>query len=262
MSFLTSLMLIIPSVLFAQTRVVLDNYFNHEINSKTGKVFHYTWTDTSINGYSQWGQMFIQCGAKISMLKTAPTNENLSKANIYIIVDPDTPAETPHPNYISDADANVIVNWVKEGGVLVLLANNKGNCEFEHLNHLSENFGIHFNEVSLNDEIGDKWHMAVVTDLPESGFFTGINKIYMKGISSLSLSKSAKAALVKNGNVLMAHSEFGKGFVFAIGDPWIYNEYIGHVRLPEDYQNHKAAENFTGFLLREAKARKKINKSH
>jgi len=42
---------------------------------------------------------------------------------------------------------------------------------------------------------------------------------------------------------------------FAIGDPWIYNEYIDHDRLPESFENRKAAENLTELLLSYAKKR-------
>jgi len=49
--------------------------------------------------------------------------------------------------------------------------------------------------------------------------------------------------------VLMAENKFGKGYVFAIGDPWIYNEYIDHDRLPQSFDNRKAAENLTALLL-------------
>ena len=47
----------------------------------------------------------------------------------------------------------------------------------------------------------------------------------------------------------MAASKYGKGFVFAVGDPWLYNEYIDNRKLPEDFNNYKAAENFIKWLL-------------
>ena len=47
----------------------------------------------------------------------------------------------------------------------------------------------------------------------------------------------------------MAETKYGKGYVFAIGDPWIYNEYIDNDKLPVGFENHKAAENLTDLLL-------------
>lgn len=34
-------------------------------------------------------------------------------------------------------------------------------------------------------------------------------------------------------------------YIFAIGDPLIYNEYIDHAILPDTFENLKAAENLT-----------------
>ena len=50
---------------FAQPVVGIDNWFNRETNAKTGKPFHYLWTDTEWSGYSRWGEIFIRRGAKI-----------------------------------------------------------------------------------------------------------------------------------------------------------------------------------------------------
>jgi unsaturated rhamnogalacturonyl hydrolase len=68
-------------------------------------------------------------------------------------------------------------------------------------------------------------------------------------VSDLSLSGKAEAILTENGKVLIAECRYGKGYVFAIGDPWVYNEYIDHDRLPESFENRKAAENLTELLL-------------
>lgn len=233
----------------AQVKVVLDNYYNHETNPKTGKLYHYLWSDTAISGYSQWGQIFERKGAVLDTLQRAPTLTNLQRADIYIIVDPDIPTENPHPNYIMPKDIHAIVQWVKEGGVLALMANDSGNCEFHHLNELAAHFGLHFNEVSLNDVIGRRWEMGAETDLPKSPIFHDVKKIYLKGISDFAVSGPATPILVKNGHILMAESHVGKGYVFAVGDPWIYNEYIGHHSLPASFQNYKAAQNLTDYLI-------------
>lgn len=233
----------------AQVKVVLDNYYNHETNPKTGKLYHYLWSDKAISGYSQWGQIFERKGAVLDTLQRAPTLADLHNADIYIIVDPDIPAENPHPNYIMPKDIHAIVQWVKEGGVLALMANDSGNCEFQHLNELAAHFGLHFNEVSLNDVIGRQWEMGAETDLPNNPIFSGVKKIYLKGISDLAVSAPAKPLLIKNKHILMAVSHVGRGYVFAVGDPWIYNEYIGHHSLPASFQNYKAAENLTDYLI-------------
>lgn len=74
----------------------------------------------------------------------------------------------------------------------------------------------------------------------------------MKEVSPVSVSGKAKPVLVdgNSGNaVFIAESKYGKGYVLAVGDPWLYNEYIDNHRLPKDFENLKAAENFCIFLL-------------
>lgn len=233
----------------AQVTVGLDNYYNHEINAKTGKAFHYLWDDAAFSGFSQWGKIFAASGASLTTLPAEPDADRLKDVDIYIIVDPDTTTENPSPHYISGKDVKTIGKWVKKGGVLVLMANDKGNCEFTHLNRLAAQFGLHFNPVSLNKVTGRQWEMGAITDLPQHPVFKDVRKIYMKEVSSLNVSGAAKPVLVKDGQVLMAESRYGKGFVFAVGDPWIYNEYIGHALLPADFENHRAAQNLTGYLI-------------
>lgn len=238
--------------IIAQPVVGLDNWFNHETNAKTGKPYHYLWSDTEFSGYSRWGEIFTGRGAKITTVGK-PDASALKKIKVYIIVDPDTTTENPNPNYINAKDISSIRNWVKGGGVLAVLANDGPNCEFTHLNKLMAEFGMKFNHVTLHPVTGTNYEMGASTNLPDHPLFKGVTKIYLKEIADLNLSGTAKAILTEKGRVLIAENKFGKGYVFAIGDPWIYNEYIDHDRLPESFENRKAAENLTDLLLGYAK---------
>lgn len=239
----------------AQIKVGLDNWFNNETNAKTGKSFHYLWTDTAFSGYSRWGKIFEKEGALLSTLKK-PTPAELAKINIYIIVDPDTTTENPTPNYIEKDDIDAIVKWVKNGGVLILLTNDAPNCEFMHTNQLTANFGMTFNHVTLHPVTGNQYDMGAFIHLPSHPLFNGVNKIYLKEISSLKLWGSAKPVLAENGVNFMAEAQIGKGYVFAVGDPWIYNEYMDHDKLPSSFDNRKAAENLTKLLMSKVPAKK------
>ncbi len=232
----------------AQPVVGLDNWFNHETNAKTGMPFHYLWSDTAWSGYSRWGEIFKSRGATISTIGK-PDLGALSKIDIYIIVDPDTTSENPSPNYITAGDIKVIRKWVEDGGVLAVLGNDAPNCEFTHLNLLMKTFGMIFNHVTLHRVNENDFEMGACNDLPDIPLFKGVAKIYIKEISDLSLSGSSKPVLIEKRKVLMAENKYGKGYVFAIGDPWIYNEYIDHDRLPDSFNNRKAAENLTDLLL-------------
>lgn len=232
----------------SQQMVGLDNWYNNETNTRSGKPFHYLWSDTEPSGYSRWGEIFTDRGAKINVVGR-PDATVLSKIDVYIIVDPDTTTETATPNYIVSEDIEAIKQWVEKGGVLALLANDAPNSEFTHLNQLASQFGMTFNHVTLHAVTGTNFEMGACTDLPDHPLFKGVSKIYIKEVSDINLSEPARAILTENGNVLMAESKYGKGYVFVIGDPWIYNEYIDHDRLPESFENRKAAENLTDLLL-------------
>ncbi len=238
---------------YAQKTVAVDNWYNHEINAKTGKIFHYTWDDTQNSGFSQLGDLFKTKGAVLRTIGSKADAKSLAGIDVYIIVDPDTTTESPKPNYLIPSDIKAITKWVKKGGVLLILANDKPNCEFTHLNQLGKKFGLHFNPVILNPVTGKEYNMAAETNLPAHPLFKGVNKIYMKEVSSISLTGRAKAVLTDNQQVFIAENSFGKGYVLAVGDPWLYNEYIDHTMLPADFENLKAAHNLTELLLSKAK---------
>ncbi len=235
--------------------VALDYFFNHEMKKNAeGKEYqyHYVWEDKENSGFSDLGALIESLGAALYKIPKAPMFAELKNVSIYIIVDPDTPQESPNPNYISDSSIVEIVTWVKQGGVLMLMANDIDNCEFEHLNRLSEKFGIHFNEVSRNKVFGTNYDMGRFDKFPNHPIFKNITNIYLKEISTLTLKAPAKPILVDYNDVVMAGSKFGKGFVFAVGDPWLYNEYFDHKKLPEDFQNFEAAKNLFQWLLNKA----------
>jgi hypothetical protein len=234
--------------LYGQQVVGLDNWFNHETNSSTGQPYHYLWSDTEWSGYSRWGEIFRTEGAEIKTVGK-PVSSVLNTLDIYIIVDPDTTTESKAPNYIMPDDIKAIKKWVKKGGVLVVLANDAPNCEFTHLNRLMKNFGIAFNHVTLHPVTGTEFEMGASTTFPDHPLFDGVSKIYLKEVSDIRISGSATPVLTEGGKVLMAENNYGKGYVLAIGDPWIYNEYIDHDRLPGDFENRKASENLTKLLL-------------
>ncbi|MFH0841127.1 MAG: DUF4350 domain-containing protein [Bacteroidota bacterium] len=249
-------LLLIPGIIYpylsAQPVVALDNWFNRETHAKTGQPYHYLWTDTEWSGYSRLGDIFKARGAKNTTIEK-PTLSVLSSTDVYIIVDPDTTTESRSPNYILPEDAKTIKKWVKKGGILAVLANDAPNCEFTHLNKMMAQFGMTFNHVTLHPVTGNNWEMGACTSLPDHQLFRGVSKIYIKEVSDINLSRNARPVLVENGKVLIAETNYGKGYVFAIGDPWIYNEYIDHDRLPDSFENRKAAETLAGMLLEKAK---------
>lgn len=235
----------------AQT-VALDYYFNHETRTgKNGEVirFHYMWEDTANSGFSTWGNIFKSQGAKLTSIEVAPTAQNLKGAAIYIIVDPDTKKENPNPNYISQTDADNIAQWVKDGGVLVMMANDSANVEMEHFNILAGKFGLHFNNDLQNHVIDDAHFEDGAVMISNNPIFKTAQKAFMKDVCSISISGNSQPVLQSAGGFAIATvTRYGKGTVFAVGDPWFYNEYVNG-RLPAGFDNDKAAADLVRYLI-------------
>jgi len=233
-------------------KILLDYYYNNEYKKDitgTNVRFHYTWDDEANSGFSLFGNIFRQYGASIDTLSGAPTAAALKDADVYIITDPDSDKESPHPNYMAPQDAKAVYDWVKAGGVLLLLMNDSGNCEFSHFNLLPEKFGIHFNEDSRNKVPGHEYEKGSFPITVQDAIFKTTKKIYIKEISTLNITHPAKAHFTDGRDVIMAVSKVGKGTVFAVGDPWFYNEYLDGRKLPAVYENFNAATDLVKWLL-------------
>jgi unsaturated rhamnogalacturonyl hydrolase len=195
--------------------VALDCFHNNEPSP------HYTWQLTSVGGYSQLATVVLGLGYDTLSIKTAVDSAVLSNVTLFIIADPDDSSESPSPKLVSDAEADVLDKWVQRGGKLMLLGNNKGNCEFPHFNVLANKFGITFNEdTQAGTDFGP---------LPQtSPLFTGCDTLHIKDMCTLKLVAPAQAVFTFGAAVLIATSTKGTngGTVFALGDPWVYNEYI------------------------------------
>ncbi|MBD0367459.1 MAG: glycoside hydrolase family 88 protein [Flavisolibacter sp.] len=244
--------------------VVLDNYFNNEWKKDaTGRLvrYHYTWEDKANSGFSMLGNIFDIYGATRKSLTEAPNATNLKDASIYIIVDPDTEKETDKPNYVQPAHVQAISNWVKDGGVLVLMGNDSVNAEFQHFNTLAEVFGIHFNQDNFNMVKNDQFEQGEVLVPANNNIFKTGKKLYIKELSTLTTKSPATDLVKKEGKTIIAVAKYGKGTVFALGDPWIYNEYVDGRKLPAEFQNYQAATDLVQWLLQLSKNVKQQGKN-
>lgn len=239
--------------------VVLDYYFNHELKKDpTGATVqhHYIWEQMDLNGYSLFGFVWNKHGLKTKSLKTAPTAQNLKGADVYIIVDPDTEKETASPNYFQHQDIDAIHQWVHNGGVLMLFGNDSGNVELTRFNQLAKKFGVRFNGDSRNRVIGSQYEMGAFTIPANHSIFKTPKKIYIKEYSSQSIFKPASAAFTDGKAVVMSVAKVGKGAVFAVGDPWFYNEYFDGRKLPADLENYKAGNDLVKWAIRQIPAKR------
>jgi len=231
--------------------VVLDTYFNNEWKKdSTGANtrYHYTWDDKKNSGFSKLGELFASHAALAKYLASAPTAKNLENSDIYIIVDPDTEKEAEKPNYMDPLAARIITSWVYAGGVLMLMGNDSGNTELKRFNLLASAFGIRFNEDRFNPVINNQYQQGAVMIPRDHHIFKTAKKIFVKELSTLQVRKPAETVLTKEGKNIMAVAKYGKGMVFVVGDPWLYNEYVDG-KLPPDFDNYKAAEDLVEWLL-------------
>lgn len=234
-----------------KVNVTLDNYYNNEtkeIVKGLKRPYHYLWDGQDNNGFYALGNIFESYGATLHTLAKAPNKRNLRNANIYIIVDPDTEKESLKPNYMNAAQARDIAHWVKTGGVLVLLLNDSGNCDLDKINILSSKFGITFNNDSQNRVQGKNYDQGAVS-VSTNALFQSNRKLYLKEIATIAIHNPAQALVQQDGNIIMATAKYGKGTVFAVGDPWLYNEYVDGRKLPAEYENFDAGRDWVSWLI-------------
>ena len=236
--------------------VLLDYYFNAEVKKdEAGRPapWHYKWEEMPNPGFYVWGHVFRNFGARTESLSAAPTAQNLRGADVYIIVDPDTKEETENPRFIEPPHVRAIADWVRAGGVLVLMGNDAGNAEFDRFNGLAREFGIQFNKDSKNRVQGNNFVEGRVEVAAGHPVFRTARGLYLKEISTLALKPPAEPLLQDKGYVVMAVARHGRGTVFAVGDPWLYNEYVDGRKLPPEFDNYEAARDLSRWLLERAR---------
>ncbi|MDJ0364230.1 glycoside hydrolase family 88 protein [Hymenobacter sp. H14-R3] len=234
--------------------VGLDYYFNHEMrkNAFTGQPeqWHYTWEDRSNGGFWLWGTQLRELGARTVPVPAAPTAATLKGLRVYVIVDPDSKKESPTPNYVSPADGQAVADWVRAGGTLVLLANDTANCEITHFNTLAQRFGMQFTNQSVNMVQGSQFEQGRVDLASGAAVFKQAKAAYVKELSVLALQSPAQPLVTNGGKVIMATAQVGKGRVFVLGDPWLYNEYTDGRKIPATFENFQAGKDLGRWLLK------------
>jgi unsaturated rhamnogalacturonyl hydrolase len=163
-------------------------------------------------------------GAATRTINEPFSARSLKDLDVLIVADPDTPKEAASPNLITDAEIDAAAAWVHEGGTLLLLNNDPGNSEFPRMNALAKRFGIEFEERKHADTAGNS---KLTLTTPQGGWFTPGLKFYGVDLAPLRITaQSADTLLAERDTVMMTASKVGKGQVIALGDPWLYNEYL------------------------------------
>lgn len=232
--------------------VTLDAYYNNEIKKDAkGNDYrwHYAWEEVSNSGNACWGAQFVDRGAVLRTLISAPTADNLKNTNVYVIIDADNIKDNPTPHYMNATEANIIADWVKQGGTLLVMANDSVNADLVHMNLLTEKFGVSATNQSVNMVKGNDFEMGNVFAVNGNGVFSESIKMHLKEVSALNV-KAPATVVATNGEVpVIAKANYGKGKVMIVGDPWLYNEYLDGRKLPKQYQNFQAAQELVNWLI-------------
>ena len=233
---------------------LLDGWYNSQKRpNAAGQMveFHYKWNDYSNEGYSIFGHIFRMYGVATKTLYATPTAATLKSAQIYIIASPDNSARNPHPHYMNKKQANQIAAWVHEGGTLLIMENDKGNADIPHMDILADRFGLHFNNVLAHHVVDEDFSMGRIDVAHPHPPFSHSQVLFMKDTCSLTLSKGAQPLLTSHGVIIMAWARYGKGFVVAVTDPWLYNEYTDgrKPKMPSIYDNFAGGREFVHWIL-------------
>jgi unsaturated rhamnogalacturonyl hydrolase len=232
--------------------VLVDGWFNSQQRADAfGQrvLFHYKWNTWDEAGYSLFGHIFRNYGANTSELDAEPTTANLRSAQVYLIVSPDNADKNPHPHYANAKDAEQIASWVRSGGVLMIMENDTSYADLDHFNVVSEKFGIHFNSVLRKHVVGTNWEQGKIPIDGAGPIFRHPHTIYVKDVCTISVSGPAHAALTEGDDIFMATAKYGKGTVYAMVDPWLYNEYTDGRKLPAAYDNFAAGNELVRWVL-------------
>jgi unsaturated rhamnogalacturonyl hydrolase len=103
-----------------------------------------------------------------------------------------------------------------------------------------------------HDVINNQFEQGAIPIKPGNTVFKKTQKVFIKQLSSQTLKKPAESILTENNEVIISVSKVGKGTVFAVGDPWFYNEYVDGRKLPAEYQNYEAANDLVKWLIKQA----------
>jgi unsaturated rhamnogalacturonyl hydrolase len=240
------------STLARSKTVVVDGWFNSQLRTDAfGQQvnFHYKWDTWDNPGYSLFGHHFREFGAQTSELDAEPTLANLKGADVYVIASPDNVDKNPHPHFANSQDAGELVEWVRTGGMLVIMENDTSFADLDHFNVIGDKFGIHFNSVLRKHVIGTNWEQGKIDIDGKDPVFHHPHTIYVKDVCTITVSKPARSVFEEGDDIFMATAKYGKGTVIAMTDPWLYNEYTDGRKLPALYDNYAAGKEFVRWIL-------------
>jgi unsaturated rhamnogalacturonyl hydrolase len=129
------------------------------------------------------------------------------------------------------------------------MENDPANADIAHMNLLADRFGIHFDDMLLHHILGNNFEPGYIPVNGAGPVFFHPHTLYMKDTCGISLKAPAAPLLQDKEGIVMASTKYGEGTVFAVVDPWLYNEYTDHRKEPPVQENFAAGKEFVRWLL-------------
>ncbi|MHA1294438.1 MAG: Gldg family protein [Promethearchaeota archaeon] len=224
------------------------------------------------NEYSEFSKLLERLSVKIRINENYDLTKKILK-NIDILI-----LGNPIDDYFSNIEINDIINFVREGGNLLIISEYGADyLQKTNINDISNKyFGIFFkkNIVKESNKINQNCSsILTIENFEEHKITNQLREIIIGGTCSLILTKNSKPLLKSNDSawteifddsskkwkkdeigekqIIAAYSEFGKGKVVAIGDIDLFsnNENIGI----NQFDNRKFIFNILNWLVEPVK---------
>jgi unsaturated rhamnogalacturonyl hydrolase len=99
----------------------------------------------------------------------------------------------------------------------------------------------------------DQFEMGKIKVSSGGPIFRDSHTLFMKDTCTITAKQPATAVFVDHGDTIMAAAKVGKGTVFAVVDPWLYNEYTDGHKLPAAYDNFAAGKELVRWILQQVR---------
>ena len=168
-------------------------------------------------GFNDFKEFLFNSDLKLGKIEAGLTYEKLSTYNVFIIGVPIAKA------YLSPEEIEDLVNYVKDGGSLLIVADKGGDYENKsNLNDLTEHFGVKINSDHLFERKSDSETSSrvIITEFTKHFLTRDIREIIHSGGCTLSIDKSVENEAV-DVNPIALSSEETSGHKLFNGEEWI-----------------------------------------
>ncbi len=210
------------------------------------------WQDSTASGYSLLSRLIARLGGEIDTLLSSPSPEQLRRTSVLVIVDPHAHVEGKQAGGTGEREAQLIEDWVRGGGVLVLFPQEARNGTTSRVNTIGRRFGLTFSEDRLTEIGGGGHEKGYAVAGNTHPMFSGVRRVFMTDPCPIHVRAPAAAVLSVQGRCVIGESRMGRGTVVAFSCQWMRNELLAE-GTQTGKQNSSAAEAVCSWLFDQAK---------